>query len=62
MDADDVLTKVESRVGSEALAYAWYSAKPLPGFDGLTAMQLVEAGKAEQVIDYIDALGAGVYA
>jgi len=34
MDADVILTKIASRVGSEALAYAWYSAKPLPGCDG----------------------------
>tara|TARA_R110002012_G_scaffold208038_1_gene378043 strand:+ start:1472 stop:1738 length:267 start_codon:yes stop_codon:yes gene_type:complete len=62
MDADDVLAKIEPRVGSEALAHAWYKSKPLPGFDGKTAMQLVEAGKAQQVIDYIDGIDAGVYA
>lgn len=62
MDADDVLAKIEPRLGSEALARAWYRVKPLPGFDGQTAMQLVEAGKAKQVIDYIAALDAGVYA
>ncbi|MFG6501618.1 MULTISPECIES: antitoxin Xre/MbcA/ParS toxin-binding domain-containing protein [unclassified Sulfitobacter] len=50
------------RVGSEALAHAWYRSKPLPGFDGQTAMQLVGAGKAQQVIDCIDAVEADVYA
>ena len=62
MDVDDVLAKIEPRLGSEALAHAWYRAKPLPGFDGQTAMQLVGAGKAQQVIDYITGLDAGVYA
>ena len=62
MDADDVLAKIEPRVGSEALAHAWYRSKPLPGFDGQTAMQLVGAGKAQQVIDCIDAVEADVYA
>ncbi|MAM00282.1 MAG: hypothetical protein CL583_17725 [Alteromonadaceae bacterium] len=62
MDADDVLAKIERRVGSEALAHAWYRSKPLPGFDGRTAMQLVKSGKAQQVIYYIDAVDTGVYA
>ena len=61
MDADDVLAKIKPRVGSEALAYAWYSSEPLPGFGGNTAMQMVEAGNVQQVIDYFDAVDAGVF-
>lgn len=57
----EVLNKVASRFGSELLAYAWYRSEPLPGF-GRTAMQLVQDGKAQQVLEYIDAIDAGVFA
>lgn len=58
----EVLNKVEPRFGSELMAYAWYRSEPLPGFDGRTAMQLVQDGKAYQVLEYIDAVDAGIYA
>ncbi len=57
----EVLNKVEPRFGSELMAYAWYRSEPLPGFDGRTAMQLVQDGKAQQVLEYIDAVDAGVF-
>lgn len=57
----EVLNKVEPRFGSKLIAYAWYRSEPLAGFDGQTAMQLVQAGKAQQVLEYIDAVDAGVY-
>lgn len=58
----EVLNKVAPRFGSELMAYAWYRSEPLPGFDGRTAMQLVREGKAQQVLEYIDAVDAGVFA
>ncbi len=58
----EVLDKVEARFGSELLAFAWYRSEPLPGFDGQTAMKLVQEGKAQQVLGHIDAVDAGVYA
>ena len=58
----EVLNKVEPRFGSELMAYAWYRSEPQPGFDGRTAMQLVQEGKAQQVLEYIDAVDAGVFA
>ncbi|AAV97277.1 hypothetical protein SPOA0141 (plasmid) [Ruegeria pomeroyi DSS-3] len=58
----EVLNKVEPRFGSELMAYAWYRSEPLPGFDGRTAMQLVQEGKVQQVLDYVDAVDAGVFA
>ncbi|WP_380058886.1 MbcA/ParS/Xre antitoxin family protein (plasmid) [Falsihalocynthiibacter sp. SS001] len=58
----EVLNKVVPRFGTELIAYAWYRSEPLPGFDGRTAMQLVQEGKAQQVLEYIDAVDAGVYA
>src|SRR6056297_1795680 len=58
----EILNKVEPRFGSALIAYAWYRSEPLPGFDGRTAMQLVQEGKAQQVLEYIDAVEAGVFA
>ncbi len=58
----EILNKVEPRFGSALMAYAWYRSEPLSGFSGQTAMQLVLNGRADEVLDYIDAVDAGVYA
>lgn len=58
----EVINKVEHRFGSPLMAYAWYRSEPLPGFSGQTAMQLVRSGRADEVLDYIDAVDAAVYA
>jgi hypothetical protein len=58
----EIINKVEPRFGSALMAYAWYRSEPLSGFSGQTAMQLVRSGRAEDVLDYIDAVDAGVHA
>jgi hypothetical protein len=58
----EILNRVEPRFGSALIAYAWYRSEPLAGFGGLTAMQLVRDGRAAEVMDYIDAVEAGVHA
>ena len=58
----EILNKVEPRFGSALMAYAWYRSEPLPGFSGQTAMQLVRAGRSDDVLEYIDAVDAGVHA
>ena len=58
----EVINKVEPRFGSALMAYAWYRSEPLPGFSGQTAMQLVRDGRADDVLDYVDAVDAGVHA
>ena len=58
----EIINKVEPRFGSALMAYAWYRSEPLPGFSGQTAMQLVKAGRSDDVLDYIDAVDAGVHA
>lgn len=58
----EVLNKVEPRFGSSMIAYAWYRSEPLPGFSGRTAMQLVRDGRVDDVLDYVDAVDAGVHA
>ncbi|MEO0380509.1 MAG: MbcA/ParS/Xre antitoxin family protein [Pseudomonadota bacterium] len=57
----EVINKVQPRFGSALIAYAWFRSEPLAGFDGRTAMQLVQDGQAQAVLDYIDAVDAGVY-
>jgi len=58
----EIINKVEPRFGSALMAYAWYRSEPLAGFSGQTAMQLVLAGRAGDVLDYIDAVDAGIHA
>ncbi len=58
----EILNKVEPRFGSALLAYAWYRSEPLSGFSGQTAMQLVHDGRADDVLNYVDAVDAGVHA
>lgn len=58
----EVLDKIEPRFGSVLMAYAWYRSEPLPGFSGQTAMQLVRSGRADDAVDYIDAVDVGVHA
>ncbi len=58
----EIVNKAEPRFGSALMAYAWYRSQPLPGFSGQTAMQLVKGGRADEVLDYIDAVDAGVHA
>jgi len=58
----EVINKVEPRFGSALMAYAWYRSEPLAGFSGQTAMQLVRGGRNDEVLDYIDAVDAGVHA
>ena len=58
----EIINKTEPRLGSALMAYAWYRSQPLPGFSGQTAMQLVKAGRADEVLDYIDSVDAGVHA
>lgn len=58
----EIINKVEPRFGSGMMAFAWYRSEPLPGFSGATAMALVQQGKASEVLEYIDAVDAGVFA
>ncbi len=58
----EIINKVEPRFGSALMAYAWYRSQPLPGFSGMTAMQLVRDGRADDVLNCIDAADAGIHA
>nr|WP_243444694.1 antitoxin Xre/MbcA/ParS toxin-binding domain-containing protein [Sphingosinicella humi] len=58
----EIINTVEPRFGSARLARNWYESEPLAGFAGATAMQLVRAGRADEVLGYIEAVDAGVHA
>ena len=58
----EIVHKVEPRFGSALMAYAWYRSEPLPGLGGRTAMAMVREGRADAVLDLIDAVDAGVHA
>ncbi len=58
----EILNKVALRFGSLLMAYAWYRSEPLAGLSGQTAMRLVKLGRADEVLDYIDATDAGIHA
>ena len=58
----EIVNKVEPRFGSALMAYAWYRSEPLSGFSGQTAMQLVREGRADDVLDFVDAVDAGIHA
>ncbi|WP_299821662.1 MbcA/ParS/Xre antitoxin family protein [uncultured Jannaschia sp.] len=57
----EIVNKVEPRFGSALMAYAWYRSEPLPGLGGRTAMQMVREGRADAVLDLIDAVDAGIH-
>ena len=58
----EIINRIEPRFGSGLMAYAWYRSQPLSGFSGLTAMQLTGAGRASEVMAFLDAVDAGVHA
>ena len=58
----EIINLMEPRLGSAAIAYAWYRSEPLDGFGGLTAMDLVQEGHGDWVRDWIASVDAGVFA
>lgn len=57
----DILALIESRFRSAARARLWFENEALPGFGGQTAQELVRAGRAADVQDFIGAVDAGVH-
>lgn len=56
-----VLDRLRPRFGSLDEAIEWYACSPVPGFGDETAMSLVHSGRAVEVLDYINAVDAGVW-
>lgn len=61
-EVSQIIDRLEPRVGSALMAYVWYRSEAMAGFSGLTAMQLVQDGRAREVLDYLEAVNAGIHA
>lgn len=57
-----IMKVVEPRFAQAEMAHAWFETEALPGFSGATAQQLVEAGRGQDVLDFIAAVDVGIYA
>jgi hypothetical protein len=60
-DAADILALLELRFGSVERARRWFEEEPLPGFSEQTAQQLVQAGRAADVRQFVVAVDAGIH-
>lgn len=59
----EILRRVRVETGGGYLhAYAWFRSEPLPGFDDMTADELVREGHADWVHAYLDDVADGGYA
>jgi uncharacterized protein (DUF2384 family) len=56
-----ILTMAEEMAGNKQRAATWFEQQPIPGWDGKTAYDLVQEGKADKVMDYLEAVKSGVY-
>lgn len=59
--ADRILVQTLPWCGSAEAAEAWYHREVLAGF-GRTAAELVDEGRAEAVLGYLDRIAVGGYA
>jgi len=54
-----VLNAAKETFGEDDLPIAWLLNEPLPVFRHKTAFALIEAGRTEDVINYLDSIAAG---
>lgn len=57
-----ILRRVLPRFNSLDEALAWYHSVPLPGYSGKTAADLAAQGRVGEVLEYLDAVDAGLHA
>lgn len=57
-----ILSMAGEMAGGEERAAIWFKHQPLPGWAGKTAYDLVREGKADKVLNYLEAVRSGVYA
>lgn len=57
-----ILAIAEEMAGDKQRAATWFEHQPIPGWAGKTAYDLVQEGKADKVLDYLEAVKSGVYA
>ncbi|MBK9493917.1 MAG: DUF2384 domain-containing protein [Xanthomonadales bacterium] len=59
VDVVRVLSAAHALTGDIDRALFWFRNQPIADFDHFTPMQLVEQGKVQAVIDYIESISAG---
>ena len=57
-----ILAAVEQLTGDPDRAIIWFRHQPIAGYDGQTALELVEAGHADAVLAHLEDLRDGIYA
>jgi uncharacterized protein (DUF2384 family) len=57
-DADRVLTRAMTIASNRDRAKQWLD-EPLPTFGGKTPLDLVAAGRTQEVLDYLDTIASG---
>lgn len=57
-----ILAMAAEMAGEEGRAVIWFKHQPIPGWAGKTAYDLVVEGKASDILEYLEAVRAGVYA
>lgn len=57
-----IIAMAAEMAGDDDRAAIWFKHQPIPGWGGKTALDLVQAGKSDTVLDYLEAVRAGVYA
>lgn len=58
-DVVRALSAAHTLTGDLDTALFWFRNHPIPEFDHFTPMQLVEQGKVQTIIDYVDSLSGG---
>lgn len=57
-----LMAEATQMAGSLAGAMTWLSDEPLPGWGARTALDLIRSGQASDVLDWLSAVRAGIYA
>ncbi|MFC4173917.1 MbcA/ParS/Xre antitoxin family protein [Microvirga sp. GCM10011540] len=57
-----ILAVAEEMAGDKQRAAIWFEQQPIPSWGGKTAYELVQEGKADKVLDYLEAVKRCVYA
>ncbi|MBY6013587.1 hypothetical protein KUV75_01545 [Qipengyuania gaetbuli] len=58
----EVKALIAPRFASDLPATEWYDMQPISGFGGLTARQLVEQRRGNEVAQFLSAVDSGVHA
>ena len=56
------LKRVRPWAGSTSAAWSWCRAQPIPALGGLTAAELIGAGRGDEVQAFLDTIAEGGYA